>query len=172
VVTAARPGGERAEIEAPWLAGRRIASLRVSHDGARVLVVSTGADAVAQVDLAGVQRLADGRPVSLTRAFDTSVLPSLMEVREAVWTGESGIAVLGRRAVESEAFVHLSRPPGMIETLESPVPAEAETIDVAASPGDDSVLVGTADGHLWQRAGARWVEVPLEQPVRDPAFAG
>lgn len=172
VVTAARPGGDVVEVEAGWLNGHRVTSLRVSHDGTRALVVSTGADGVPRVDVAGIRRNGEGRPLALVPALETSVMPTLETAREAVWTGESGIAVLGRRAGDSEALVHLAHVPGVVDTVENAVPSPAETLDVAAGPGERSLLVGTADGHLWRQAGDQWVEVPLDQPVRDPAFAG
>jgi hypothetical protein len=172
VVTAARPGGDTAKVEAQWLTGRRVTSLRVSHDGTRALVVSTGADGLARIDLAGVQRLTDGRPVTLVPALDMSVMPAVTDARDAVWTGESGVAVLGRRAGDSQPRVELSQPLGVVETVEAAVPGPAQAVDVAAGPGERSILVGTADGHLWQRAGSQWLELPLDQPVRDAAFEG
>jgi hypothetical protein len=171
-VTAVRPGEGVAEVEAPWLAGRRVASLRVSRDGTRVVVASTDASGRGHVDVAGVRRLSDGRPLSLDQATEISALPSLQRVSEAVWVSETEIAVLGRRAEDAEAHVFLSQPLGQTVVVQAAVPDAAETVGIAAGNGERSVVAVTADGSLWQRAGAQWVEVEVGAPVSDPAFAG
>jgi hypothetical protein len=172
VVTAARPGEGVTEVAAAWLAGRRVASLRVSHDGTRALVTSTDPDGRGHVDLAGIERAPDGRPVALTPAVEGAVAPQLEEVVEAVWTGEATVAVLGAGPGDSERRVYLTQPLGRLQAIESPVPDASATVSLAAGPGERSLLAGTADGSLWQRVGSRWLQVETDRSVRDPAFAG
>jgi hypothetical protein len=171
VVTAARPGAV-AEVDAGWLAGRRIVSLRISRDGTRALVASTDADGRAFVDLAGVHRDDAGRPLALQRAGEQSLIPALTSVLSAVWTSEAGIAVLGRSAQDDRPRVYLADPLGPTVRIEATVPTAAAVVSLAAGPGERSLLLGAADGTLWKRAGAQWVEVVDVRGVRDPAFAG
>ena len=171
-VTAVRPGTGAAEVEAPWLEGRRISSLRVSGDATRVVVTSAAADGRPLVDLAGVVRAADGRPVALVPASHASLLPDLVEVREAVWAGEATIAVLGRAGDQEQPAVWVSGVLGPTGPPLAPPPVDAPARDVAAGDGERSLLLTTADGRLWQRAGTQWLDVESDVAVSDPAFAG
>jgi hypothetical protein len=161
-----------AEVDAAWLAGRHVSSLRVSRDGTRVVVASTDAQGRGHVDLAGVERLADGRPVALFPASEGSTVPALVQVAEAVWVGESQIAILGRGADQSGLTVHLVEAPGQVRPLRARIPDEAAPVTIAGGAGERSLLAATADGRLWQRAGAQWVEVTGARGASDPAFAG
>lgn len=172
-VTAVRPGSGAVDVAAGWLDGRHVESLRVSRDGVRALVVSVGPDGEDhRLDLAAVVRRGDGRPVELTRSSGTSSTPGLVDITEAVWTGEASAAVLGRRADDARPRVLLAQPlDGFLIPL-GEVPGEAVVVALAAGSGERSILAATADGRLWQRAGTQWIEVPSETPLTDPAFGG
>jgi murein DD-endopeptidase MepM/ murein hydrolase activator NlpD len=169
-VSAARPGTGTADVEAPWLTGRRVSSLRLSGDATRALVTSTAADGQAFVDLAGVIRDEEGRPEALVPAH--SLMPMLAEAREAVWAGESVIAVLGTAAGQTSREVWASEVMGPVgPALALPV-GGAPADDIAAGSDERAMVLATADGRLWQRAGSQWLEVPSDAFVADPAFAG
>lgn len=171
-VMAVRPGAGVAEVDAPWLDGRRITALRVARDGARLLVASSGADGADRVDLAGVQRDGEGRPVALTRSSATSLVPALTSVADLAWTGEASAALLGRRPDDARNRVFLVEPLGTLPVAAADVPDDASLVALTAGTGERSVTVATDAGTLWQRAGAQWVQVPAEVPVSDPEFAG
>ncbi len=59
-------GDEPTPVEAEWLSGRRVTAAVVAPDGQRVAVVSTNAaGADARIDVSGIVRDPDGRPVRL-----------------------------------------------------------------------------------------------------------
>lgn len=167
-VTAVTPDGEVSAVAAPWLAGRRVEALRISRDGTRALVTSSDPAGAGRVDVAGVQRQ-DGRPVALAPASQASLVPALRTVGDAAWVDESQVAVLGTTAADPGTKVYLVRPAGPADAIDAPQP-DAASATIAAARGERSLLVGTTDGSLWQRAGTQWGEVA--QGVRDPAFVG
>lgn len=178
VVTAAHPpatppeidGGEPrlrvAEVQAPGLAGRRIRSLRISRDGARALVVSSG-DGQERLEVAGVVRDSAGRPSRLTELLPLA--PGMTDMTSAAWVDESTVVVLGRR--QGGAV----RP--FVVTVVGPATATAEVdgaSTVTAANGVRAIYVGTSDGRLIARSGGGWVEVAtdVEGPLLDPAYPG
>jgi hypothetical protein len=170
--------GPVAWVAAPWLAGRRVVSLRVARDGARVVVASTGAPgAPARVDVASVVRADDGTPQALA-ADAAEPTPWLADVRAAAWVDGDSVAVLGTAAAgtaEAGADQGGAAPSvwtvagGRTTWVGSPEP-EAEPVRLAAGAGLRALVVATTDGRLWQRAGSRWV--PTQTAGSDPAFAG
>ncbi len=169
-VFAARADSAAIEVTASWLEGRRVTSLRVSRDGTRAAVVSTGADGSALIDLAGVDRSSDGTPTRLTVARTPVAGPDLLSAQEAVWVDENSLAVLGRRVEDERARVLLVEVGGTVQAPLTPV--DGALVAITAGNGERSVLVATDDGRLLGQAGAAWVEIPTDEGVRDPAFEG
>ncbi|SDQ09004.1 LpqB family beta-propeller domain-containing protein [Quadrisphaera sp. DSM 44207] len=174
-VTAVGPDGRVAQVGAPWLAGRRVLSLRSSRDGARVLVASAGAEGPerVRVDVAAVQRDADGAPALLS-VEAAPPTPWLTTALEAVWVDEASVAVLGAPApaavVADGALAVQVLTGGRAASLGAPEQA-GEPVSLAAGSGRASILLAGADGALWHRAGSRWVPVPGAAGA-DPAHAG
>lgn len=179
-VTAVSPTGGVAAVDARWLAGRRVVSLRVSGDGARAVVASTGApgqpDAV-RVDVVSVRRQAGGTPQRLT-AGPTPPTPWLSSVAQAVWVDDTTVAVLGAPAgASAEARTTSAGAAPQVWFLEAGRPTPLGAPDAGGGPvrlacggSERSLLVGTADGRLWQRAGSLWAQVAAGGS--DPAYAG
>lgn len=168
VVLAVRPEGTVARVEAGWLATRRISSLRVSRDGARVVVTSTDAAGRGLVDVAGVVRDGDG-PRRLDPMEAGAPGGDLAYAEEAVWVDEVRVAVLGRREGEEVDRVHVLRLGGPAgQTL----PAAPGATSVAAAKGQRTIVVGTSSGELLVQAGAVWYPVDGVSDARDPAFPG
>ncbi|PJI95206.1 LpqB family beta-propeller domain-containing protein [Luteimicrobium subarcticum] len=157
--------GRSTPVDASWLAGRRVLSVAVSRDGARVVVVSQNASGT-RVDLAGVVRNEAGVPLRLTDAV--SVGASLASVTQAVWVDDDTLAVLGRGAAASVATVNLVPVGGFTRAL-SPV---NDVVSIAAGHGERAVFAAAKDGTLWERSltGASWTAAAVE--VRLPAFPG
>lgn len=178
VVTVARPPESRVEIGpqgagprvvevvAPWLKDRRVLSLRVSRGGARVLVVSL-AEGQARLEVAGVLRNAEGRPVALGEP--RRLAPDLVEATSAAWVDESTVVVLGSRAQDPVRPYLVT-----IGGLTSAMSAVEGARSVAAGNGERMIYVVTSDGRVVVRSGGGWVEVTTEgdAPLLDPAFPG
>lgn len=170
-VLAAMPDTGAVEVEAAWLAGRKVTSLRVSRDGTRVVVASTDGGDAAHVDVAGVVRASasDGRPVRLTDPLPVGVGTDIVVAQEAVWVDENRVAVLGRRAGDQTTRVLPVEIGGLVLDASAPVPG---AVTLAAARGDRSLLVSTSDGRLLVQQGAAWADVPGGQGAREPAFEG
>lgn len=159
-------GPQVVEVVAPWLNGRKVLSLRVSRGGARVLVVSL-AEGQARLEVAGVVRNAEGRPVALGEP--RRLAPDLVEAASAAWVDESTVVVLGSRA-QDPVRPYLV----MIGGLTSAMSAVEEARSVAAGNGERTIYVGTSGGRLMVRSGGGWVEVTTEGdvPLLYPTFPG
>ena len=169
-VLATRPSGVVATVEATWLDTRRVTSMRVSRDGARVVVTSTDDVGGAHVDVAGVVRDADGAPQRLVQQGQGTLGVGLVAVDEAVWVDEVLVAVLGRAAgPEEEERVHILRLGG---PPLPPLPVAPGATSLAAAKGVRTIVVGTAAGELLVQAGAVWFGVEGVAGARDPAFPG
>lgn len=168
-VQVAQPGVAAGGVEAPWLAGRRVSSLRVSRDGTRAVLTSVTAEGVPSVDVVAVVRDGDGVPVRLSGPLQLALGTPLAAVRDAVWTGEDGIAVLARPAGAADVAVLPVQIGGTAQAPLAPVPGAA---DLAAGNGPRSLLVTTADGRVLQQEGSSWVELPEAAGLVQPAFEG
>ncbi|WP_129339882.1 LpqB family beta-propeller domain-containing protein [Cellulomonas endophytica] len=162
-VWVAADDGTVVEVTVGWLADRRVRALRLARDGARVAVVSEGADGVA-VDVAGVLRDAEGAPQGLGEA--RRVGAALQDASDVTWVDATTLAVVGRTA--AAAAVHLVPLAG--ETVAQP--ELAGLVDVAAGRGERSLVVTTTDGELYRLDGPSWVRVGDESGLHDPAYPG
>jgi len=149
---------------APWLADRTVHALRVSPEGTRLAVVSTGPDGLV-VEVCGIVRDADAVPSSLTTPVQVG--PGITVGEQVVWSDLQTLVVLGR----VEAVTTLTRVPvsGVAEVL-TPAP---DALVVASDCMGTNLLVATVDGALLRHDGSTWVGVgPPGQDVRDPAYPG
>ena len=162
-----RADGTDVEVNAPWLEGRVVRSLRVARDGARIAVVSalpTGADVT--VHVAGVVRNESGDPLRITEGLPIGAV--LDEASQVAWVDEVTVAVLGRSADLSVDTLHLVTVGGPTRALTY---LDA-TVGIASGKSDRSLYLVDADGTLIARQGSGWKEVPAPTPVRDPTFPG
>ena len=143
------------EVEARWLLpGDEVRSLRVSRDGARVLVVVAHLDGSVDVEVRGIRRDAGGQPLSLSQAA-FAVAPELSDAVDASWVADDQVVVLGRVGEEAMRPV-LSRVGGTTDPL-APTPG---AVSVSAGSGVRSIVVGTADGTVLRRSGSLWLDGP------------
>src|SRR5690606_34383631 len=149
---------------AEWLAGRMLHSVRVSRDGARVLVVS-GTPSGLAVEVAAVVRDPQGVPLRLgpQKVLGTPTGAVAAAGADGAWGDESTVAVLS--STDSRQDLRLYRIGG--RQSESMGVVEG-AVSLAAGRGDRTVHVLTADGTLFARAGASWT--PVAEGVLDPAF--
>ncbi len=175
--------GEGVSVAAPWLEGRTLVALAPSREGARAVVASVGDPALGvRVDVVGLRRDASGAPVELVSG-DGAPSVVLGSAVDAVWIGPSTAAVLGtalaREGGPPPVRQVLTLSGGSLEPRGAPgVPVapggpEAPTlVSLAGGDGERTLLLGTSDRRIFQRAGARWVEVSALEGTVDPAYAG
>ncbi len=170
-VNAAPSEGPALRVEAPWLAGRLVTSMRVSRDGARVVVASTDQAGVGHLDLAGVLRDRNGVPKRLVPQEPQAQALDLAVVEEVAWSDEDEVLVLGRAATEPTGsdlriwVVTLSGP------VTEPFAPLGDVTTVTARKGERSVLASTDEG-IFALAGSAWVRIPESESAREAAFQG
>ena len=188
-VAVVAPDGRVAAVAAPWLAGRRVVAVRPSREGARALVVSAapgeGGD---RVDVVGVRRDPGGQPRALVEP-DPAPVPQVVGVVAAGWVDQSTVAVLGAAAspdldapapqdgepaprqvfTVTGGLVDPESAPGLFEHEEGD-PPPPKVVSMAAGGG--TLYLGTADAHVFQRAGVRWISIPALEGTTDPSFPG
>lgn len=164
VLAATSSTEEDVEVEARWLAvGDEVRSLRVSRDGARVLLVVEHLDGSVDVEVRGIRRDATGRPLSLSQAAFT-VAPELTDAVDAAWVSDDSVVVLGSVGQEAPRPV-VALVGGTTDTL-APTPG---AVTVSAGTGERNIVVGTVDGTVLRRSGGVWLDGPLGV---SPAFPG
>ncbi|GIG20142.1 lipoprotein LpqB [Cellulomonas chitinilytica] len=159
---AGKAGEQAVRLSPEWAEGRALTAVRVSRDGARVAVVSHGADGVA-VEVVAVNRDASGIPQRVGAPVRVGV--PLVDASAVVWLDESTLGVLGSSA--GTTALHLVPVAGPTEALPEVV---GDLVDVA---GGKVPYVSTADGELWRLVGqSSWVRVPGVEGVSDPSYPG
>lgn len=162
-VTAA---GTEATIVADWLDGRTLESIRVSHDGARIAVVSSLAGD-SRIDVAAIVRDDSDAPVRLSDEA-LAIGASVPASTQVVWVDESTVAVLARGVSSGIPTVYEVPLSGRSTALSG----MEDTAWISAGKGMRSVYVATSDGELLSRTatGNTWSLVVAG--VEFPAFPG
>ena len=155
--------GERVEVDAPWLDEREVLALRVSREGARVLVLSVDGVTVS-LEVAAVTRDAAGRPQSLGAPLQIG--QRIARASTAAWVDRQTVAVLGQLDGATSDTVLLSVVGGPTSAL----PVVEDAVGIAAGKGDQLIVLVTGSGELYSRSGLDWTQTA--QNVRDPAFPG
>lgn len=151
-VLAVLADGTPATVTADWLEDRTVESIRVSHDGARIAVVSTGQNGVA-VDLAAIVRDGSGRPVRLDAPLRVGA--ALVSASSVVWVDEQTLAVLGRVTGSTSStvgIVPIGGPTRMLPVLDG-------VSSLSAGKGERSIYARTADGSVFSLQGLSWRKV-------------
>ncbi len=166
-VTAVSAEGRVVEVNASWLDGRELIALRVSREGARVIVASSGPDGT-RLDLASVIRDGDGAPVTLQQADPALVGDSLTTIDDVAWVDELQVAVLGRRPVDdTDRVLRLELGELSAQALSTVRGAR----QVISNGGPGSIIVRTEEG-LMVPAGAQWVQLPDSAAITSIADPG
>jgi Lipoprotein LpqB beta-propeller domain/Sporulation and spore germination len=147
---------------APWLVGREVTALRVSRDGTRALVTSSR-HGVWTIDIAGVVRDSQGRPLSLASPLQVGV--GLSDVTDATWVDPLTVAVLAKGTDDKEVRPYLVS----IGAETSPLPALSDAVGIAAGDGDGSIAVVTSKGQVLSQGGPTgWVAIGAGTDVAFP----
>ncbi|QCB93166.1 LpqB family beta-propeller domain-containing protein [Cellulomonas shaoxiangyii] len=162
-LVATRPGAAPVDVTGDWLAGRTVDALRVSADGTRIAVVSSGPDGVS-LDVAGVVRDESAAPLRLGAPVRAGA--RLAPTGAVVWVDDVTLAVLAED--EAGTVPHLVPVSGR----STPLPVVAGAAALAAGRGERTLHVVTADGELLRYDGRTWVTVPGATDVSGAAFPG
>lgn len=156
--------GGTVTLAAPWLADRQVTAVRVSRDGTRIAVASSGADGVV-VDVAGIARDDSGGPQQLADQV-LRVGAALTAANALVWIDDSLLAVLG---IDAGSAAVTEVPVG---GPSKPLPDVAGAVSLAGGRTERSLLVAKDDGTLLRYNGPTWTPVAGVTGVRDPSFPG
>lgn len=156
---------EKIEVSVPWLSGRRVNALRVSHDGARLAVISTDGSSP-QIDVAGISRDDKNRPVGVSDPI--AVGGQLAGASFLQWVDESTLGVIGHSAT-SDGLGFYSVPLSGKSELIAPV---EQVTSLGIGRGLRSVFVSTEDGRILTRSssGSTWTELVNNATL--PTFPG
>ncbi|GIG39659.1 LpqB family beta-propeller domain-containing protein [Cellulomonas phragmiteti] len=148
---AVRLEGTAVEVTADWLTGRWVRAVRVSRDGTRAAIVSSGPDGVT-LDVAGVVRDEGGVPLTIGPGVRAGA--PLTPTASVVWVDDVTLGVLsGGDAGPTPYLVPVSG-------SSTPLPAVADAIELAVERGTRTLYVVTAAGDLLRYEGGTWVAVP------------
>jgi hypothetical protein len=162
---AVAPDGQVLTVAAAWLQGREVAAVRVSHDGARVAVLSRDG-AVWRLDVAALIRGDDGIPRSVGEPLSVGL--GVGPASHLGWVDDVSLAVLADGSEGSTPSLAVSVVGGGTTVLS----AAADAVELAARNGTSSIAVVTREGEIFQRSTAGWSRVPVEGFVEGLAFSG
>ncbi|MBK8077432.1 MAG: GerMN domain-containing protein [Kineosporiaceae bacterium] len=127
-------GTRQLRVPAPWLAGFTVASVRLSREGARAIVVAHRGRR-SYIFVAGVARDGTGTPVSLA-GTPLLVATDLQSVRDAAW-------------LDARRMMVLAAAPPATQTQVFTVEIGGKTSGGIAAPGGLSLTVGGSVNDLW-----------------------
>ena len=154
--------GQGDTVSASWLDDQHVASLRISREGSRALVVTTDAAATrSTVWIAGVVRDASGKPTELAKG---NAVATDVDVDTAQWIGPDEF-VTSALDQDTNAQPRRYTIAGKVDEL----PALTGVTSLAGGNGPAAVY-GASDGRLYMLTGSSWALQSEE--VTDTAFAG
>ncbi len=164
-LVALAPGAAPKAVSVPWLEGREVGAVRVSHDGARVAVLSREGG-VWRLDVAGLIRDAKGVPLSVGQPLSVGL--GVGPASHLVWVDGRTLAVLADGPAGSTPSLGISVVGGGTTVLSS----SPDAVEIAARNLTSSIAVVTRQGEVFQRSTAGWSKVPLAGAVEGLAFSG
>ncbi|EWT00851.1 hypothetical protein N865_13475 [Intrasporangium oryzae NRRL B-24470] len=151
-------------LATPWLKDRRIVSLALAPDGARILMVTTnrqGGDV--QLGLSGIVRAPNGEPIALAAPLRQA--DPLTFISDVLWLSGTTYAVLGR-VDPAEAVrpwvgtigggLDGIRRRGNSDPEDSRLASVADASSLTTIDGARGLVVLTSGGRVLVRAGATW----------------
>ncbi|MCK9795049.1 LpqB family beta-propeller domain-containing protein [Isoptericola sp. 4D.3] len=147
--------GDVISLDVDWLSSRTIRSVRVSPEGARIAVVSSGPSG-RLVHVAGVVRDAENVPTGLSAPVQVGA--SVRQVTQAVWQDQTVLALLGNEA-DGDGAVFLAGVGGLAGQggLSRTVAGVTDPRWVTASVGTGAMLAVDGGATLYSRqSSALW----------------
>ncbi len=156
-----------ARVDASWLAGARVLSLRISPEGARALVVLRRGNRT-QVVVAGVRRDATGRPQGLEPgALD--LMPDAVSVVDAGWKDAQQVVVLAATAAVPAHIFAWQVSVGGATTLAVADPVPPDAVGLAVGVDLVDLFVRTRSGKSYARWFGGWRVI---DNLHDPTLPG
>lgn len=137
-------------VEAPWLAGHRLVTVRPAADGRRAVVVSRTPRGALRIGVAGIVRDAGGRPLRLNAPW--LVGGDVLDALDVSWVDRRHLAVIGRRS-SSAPFRPLVVPLGGPTTE---LAAVRDPRRIFTTGGERGLVVLSGDGAAHGRVGGVW----------------
>lgn len=154
--------GEGSTVSAQWLENQHVASLRISREGSRALVVTTaGSSSRATVWLAGVVRDDSGRPTELVKG---NAVAADVDVDTAQWISADEFVTT---ALDQDGNAQPRR--YSVAGRYDELPSLTGVTSIAGGNGPAAVY-GASDGKLYMLTGSSWAL--QSETVTDTAFAG
>lgn len=150
---AVRLDGTAVGVTTDWLAGRVVRAVRVSRDGTRAAIVSSGPDGVT-LDVAGVVRDRDGVPLTLGPGVRAGASVTPIPDAPVVWVDDTTLGVLSEGDAGPTPYLV------PVAGSSTPLPAVVDAAELAVDRGTRTLYVVTADGDLLRHQGGTWVAVP------------
>ncbi|MEV8336887.1 LpqB family beta-propeller domain-containing protein [Leucobacter sp. NPDC077196] len=144
---AARDGAV-AEIAAPWLAGRSPVAVRLSPDGTRIAALVPDEQG-SQVLVAGVERDANGVPISTTDDADVQLWTTGSPV-DLDWVGQTRFAVLSKADATSRVTI------GGVGLLPAEQGSVQGGVQLAGGSARSQLRVLSSKGDLYASQGSGW----------------
>lgn len=158
VATGSSESDQNIDIQADWLKGYSVKSLRISRDGTRAAIVTQSGESTA-VWIAGIRRNSENKPKGLLQPVR---IASSGQVSDAHWYSDSSL-LLANYDDGSAHIAYLSGETKEIEPLEG-------LVDVTAASGNDTALAHTKDSSVYTLLDGRWSR--LDVSLQDANFSG
>ncbi|NUR14922.1 MAG: hypothetical protein HOQ13_01220 [Dermatophilaceae bacterium] len=150
-------------VSTPWLKDRRVKTLSMSADGARLLVVTTDRNGIdEQLGLSGVVRAANEEPQSLTAPLRQA--QSLTRIQDATWLDPTSYALLGQVRGSDPMRPWLATIGAGVDGVRREtgrLGAVPGAVTITSVGGPRGLLIITSDDRVLARAGSNWP--PIEQ---------
>ncbi|WP_243635591.1 LpqB family beta-propeller domain-containing protein [Kocuria tytonicola] len=154
--------GEGTTVSADWLRDKHVASLRISREGGRALLVTTAENSPrATIWIAGVVRDGSGKPVELEKG---NAVAADVDVNTAQWIGSDEFVTTALDR-DSNAQPRRYTVAGHFDDL----PSLTGVTSIAGGNGPAAVY-GASDGRLYMLTGSSWAL--QSEDVTDTSFAG
>lgn len=155
--------GENIGVPANWLNGAELQSLRVSREGARIVVTYRKDDAT-NLGVAAIVRDEAGRPLRIGEVVPFG--QRLAEVTDLAWIAESKLMILARPKTGSEFNLQLVTIGSVSRTVSEP----DNPVSLTGGLGLESVVLAVQNGSLFRYDGGGWRVIANE--VTAPALPG
>ena len=148
---------EPKHVPAPWIGKRVVKAAVVSPEGSRIAVISEAVPgAGTRLEVAGIVRQTNGLPTA-TSPEGFRIGAELVEMIDAVWVGQSTLAVLGRRDKQKTIQPYLVHVGGTVDAM----PERSGALEVTTTGDAQDVVLRGKKGRVYQRAGGRWQDLPV-----------
>lgn len=150
-------------VPVPWLSERRPLAMALAAGGSRIAIVSSnrsGGDV--RLDVAGIERNANGEPVGLAE-FPLRLAPQLQRIEDVVWIDGTELGLIASVEAQEEAIPYVVSLGQEVRAF--PRVAGAREI---TSIGGVRRLVVTGDAGLFLRAGGTWQRIAVGTDIVFP----